>query len=89
MIKKVIEKEDERKIRSDKKTRVNASLDEDTHHKLKKLSVSCNMTKTMLAAELIKMCVNHTDIINFFQDRYNTEPEYRVIPVKVNGKVQY
>lgn len=89
MVKKVIEKEDERKIRSDKKTRVNASLDEDTHHKLKKLSVSCNMTKTMLAAELIKMCVNHTDIINFFQDRYNTETEYRVIPVKVNGKVQY
>ena len=89
MIQKVIQKEDERKVRSDKKIRVNASLDEDTHRKLKKLSVSCNMTKTMLAAELIQMCVNHTDIINFFQDKYNTESEYRVVPIKTNGKVNY
>jgi hypothetical protein len=89
MLKKVIQKEDERKVRSDKKTRVNASLDEDTHRKLKKLSVSCNMTKTMLASEIIKLCVNHTEFIKFFQDKYNTEPDYRVIPVKVNGKVTY
>ena len=89
MIKNTIKKEDERQVRSDKKTRVNSSLDEDTHRKLKKLSISCNMTKTMLAAELIKMCVNHTDIINFFQDKYNIETEYRVIPVKINGKINY
>jgi hypothetical protein len=89
MTKNALAKEDERKVRSDKKTRVNASLDEDIHRKLRKLSVSCNMTKTMLAAELIKMCVNHSDIINFFQDRYNTESEYRVIPVNINGKVNY
>lgn len=89
MIKKGIQKEDERKVRSDKKTRVNASLDEDTHRKLRKLSVSCNMTKTMLAAEIIELCVNHTEFIKFFQDKYNTEPDYRVIPVKVNGKVTF
>lgn len=89
MIKKVIQKEDNRKVRSDKKIRVNSSLDEDTHRKLKKLSLSCNMTKTMMAAELIKMCVNHPDIINFYQDQYNTEIEYRVVPIRENGKVKY
>ncbi|MDT9027475.1 hypothetical protein [Rossellomorea yichunensis] len=75
--------------RSDKKTRVNASLDNDTHEKLKKLAISCDMTKTMLAAELLKMCVNHLDIIDFYQKNYNKNDQYRVIPVKKDGKVLY
>lgn len=75
--------------RVDKKTRVNASLDNDTHEKLKKLATSCDMTKTMLAAELLKMCVNHLDIIDFYQKNYNKNDQYRVIPVKKDGKVLY
>ncbi|WP_236645943.1 MULTISPECIES: hypothetical protein [Brevibacillus] len=38
-----------RKVRSDKKIRVNPSLNIDTHGKLKKLALSCEMTKTKLA----------------------------------------
>lgn len=79
----------ERQLRSDKKTRVNASLDQDTHEKLKKLATSCEMTKTMMAAELIKMCVNHLDIIEFYQKKYNISDQYRVIPVKQDGKITY
>lgn len=79
----------EKHIRSDKKTRVNASLDQDSHGKLKKLATSCKMTKTMLAAELLKMCVNHLDIIDFYQKTYNKNDQYRVIPIKVDGKVKY
>ncbi|MGM0867545.1 MAG: hypothetical protein ACQEWF_23115 [Bacillota bacterium] len=75
--------------RSGKKIRVNASLDNDTHEKLKKLSTSCEMTKTMMAAELIKMCVNHLDIIEFYQKKYNKIDQYRVIPVKQDGKITY
>jgi hypothetical protein len=75
--------------RSDKKTRVNASLDNETHEKLKKLATSCEMTKTMLAAELLKMCVNHLDIIEFYQKKYNKSDQYRVIPVKQDGKIIY
>lgn len=78
-----------KQTRSDKKTRVNASLDQDTHEKLKKLATSCDMTKTMLAAELLKMCVNHLDIIEFYQKKYNKNDQYRVIPVKRDGKVLY
>jgi hypothetical protein len=80
---------EERKERSDKKIRVGASLDQDTHEKLKKLAVSCDMTKTNLAAELIKMCVNHTDIIDFFQDKYNVNDKYRVIYIRDKGKIVY
>lgn len=79
----------DKKPRSDKKIRVNASLDQHTHDKLKKLATSCDMTKTMLAAELINMSVNHIDIIDFYQQRYNKNDQYRVIPVKQNGNVTY
>lgn len=79
----------EKPNRSDKKIRVNASLDQNTHEKLKKLATSCEMTKTMMAAELIKMCVNHLDIIEFYQKKYNKCDQYRVIPVKQDGKITY
>lgn len=75
--------------RSDKKTRVNASLDKDTHEKLKKLAISCEMTKTMLAADILKMALNHMDIIEFYQKKYNKSDQYRVIPVKQDGKITY
>jgi hypothetical protein len=82
-------KVDLRKERSDKKTRVNASLDKDTHDKLKKLAISCDMTKTMLAAEIIEMAVNHEGIIDWFQNQYNQNDAYRVIPVQQAGKLYY
>nr|WP_172685265.1 hypothetical protein [Bacillaceae bacterium JMAK1] len=78
-----------RRKRSDKKTRVNASLDQDTHDKLKKLAVSCDMTKTSLATEMLQVVVNHPDFINWFQNKYNENPQYRVIPVNEDGKVYY
>lgn len=72
-----------------KKIRVNASLDQDTHLKLKKLSISCDMTKTMMAYEIIRLAVNHTDIVDFFQDKYNQDEQYRVIPIRENNKTFY
>jgi len=75
--------------RSDKKTRVNASLNEDTHQKLKKLAISCDMTKTMLAASLIESCVNHVDIIEYYQRLYNKDEQYRVVPINQDGNITY
>ncbi len=82
-------KEDVTKTRSDKKIRVNASLDQDTHDKLKKLAISCDMTKTMLSAEIMKLVVNHIDFIDFLQKKYNKQEQYRVIPVRKDGKTYY
>lgn len=78
-----------RKTREDKKTRVNPSLDKDTHNKLKKLSISCDMTKTMLASEIIKFAVNNVEIVNFLQAKYNQDDNYRVIPIRNEGKTFY
>ncbi|MCR1834954.1 hypothetical protein NSA56_11165 [Oceanobacillus caeni] len=72
-----------------KKINVNPALDHDTHLKLFKLAISCNMSKTAMAEKIIKMSVNHTDIIDYFQNIYNTEPDFRVIPIMQDKKVTY
>ncbi|QAT68075.1 hypothetical protein EQZ20_24700 (plasmid) [Bacillus glycinifermentans] len=88
-MKKKVNVEESRKVRSDKKTRVNPSLNQDTHRKLKKLAISCDMTKTMLAAEIIEMAVNNESVIDWFQKKYNVDDAYRIIPVKIQGKIHY
>jgi hypothetical protein len=70
-----------RKTRSDKKTHVNPALDFDSHRKLKKLAISCNMTKTNLAERFLVMALNNPDIIKHFQDIYNLEEQYRITPI--------
>lgn len=47
------------------------------------------MTKTMLAYEIIKIAVNHKDTIEFLQARYNHDEQYRVIPIRKDGKTFY
>lgn len=79
-----------RKVRSDKKHRVNPGLTSDTHSKLEMLATSCGMTKTSLAEIMITACVNSQDYVKYIQDRHNKNPKYRVSPVIVdNKKVQY
>ncbi|WP_068792552.1 hypothetical protein [Brevibacillus laterosporus] len=78
-----------RKIRSDKKTRVNPSLNTDTRGKLEKLALSCGMTKTKLAEEIIKLSLNSPDIVRYLQTKYNRNPRYQVNPVIVNKRVEY
>ncbi|MBM7634197.1 hypothetical protein [Geomicrobium sediminis] len=78
-----------RKERSDKKTRVNAALNQDTHEKLKKLAISCDMPKTILAAHMIEFVVNHPDLIKFYQDQFNTDDQYRIRPINQGGKIYY
>jgi hypothetical protein len=73
-----------------KKIPVQPSLYEDSHNKLYKLAISCNMTKTALAEKLINMAVNNPDVIEHFQELYNTEPGFRVVPViDQEGRVTY
>lgn len=79
----------QKELHGNKKIRVNASLDQDTHDKLKKLAISCDMTKTMLAYEILKIVVNHTDFIEFLQDKYNKDDQYRIVPIRKDGKTIY
>lgn len=69
--------------------RKSVSLNNDTHLKLKKLAVSCDMPLATLASLIIEMSVNSPSVIQTLQDKYNKEDHYRIIPVSINGKVQY
>lgn len=79
----------EKKQRSDKKVRVNPSLDQDTHRKLKRLALACDLPKTKLAEELIKIAVNNPSLIDYIQKIYKGSDEFRVVPIVENGKVDY
>jgi hypothetical protein len=72
-----------------KKIPVQPSLYKDTHNKLLKLAISCNMSKTAMAEKIINMAVNHPDIINHFQELYNTEPSFRIKPLIDGERVDY
>ncbi|MCF8568156.1 hypothetical protein LLE49_25865 [Alicyclobacillus tolerans] len=80
--------EGKRKIRSEKKIHVNPALDSDTHHKLKRLALACDTTKTSLAAELLRIALNTPSLVNWLQDQYGAD-EFRVIPMKDQGRVTY
>lgn len=90
MIFKKNEKHTESKTRSDKKIRVNPSLDQDTHQKLLALSIATNMTKTKLAEECIKFCLNNPTIIEYLQKKYPPiSNKHKIIPIIQNGTVFY
>lgn len=72
-----------------KKINVNPRLDYETHKKLFKLAISCNMSKTKMAEKIINMAVNHPDIVNHFQNQYNTDDDFKVVPIVINKKVVY
>ncbi|MCA1064508.1 hypothetical protein QTG56_23150 (plasmid) [Rossellomorea sp. AcN35-11] len=58
--------------------KVLAGLTESDHDKLKKLAVSCDMSKTRLSEEIISMALNSANQVMWFQDKYNKDPQYRV-----------
>lgn len=89
MVKIDLRNNKKRKDRCDKKINVNPALDQDTHNKLKKLSVSCDLSKTKMAEKILQMALNHPSVIQYFQDQYNKDSQYRVIPVKQGNKIIY
>jgi hypothetical protein len=78
-----------RKERSDKKVRVNTSLNQDSHHKLERLAFAVGMPKTVLGAEFIELCLNNPNIIEYIQKIYKPSEDRRVIPIIENWKVTY
>jgi hypothetical protein len=72
-----------------KKINVNPGLDQDTHDKLYKLAISCNMTKTKMAEKIILNMVNNPDFINYMQDLYNVENHFKVFPTIQGDRVIY
>lgn len=79
----------ERKVRSDKKVRVNASFTQLVHEKLDRLAAACGTTKTELAAYLVELCLNTENIINYVQEKHRETARFRIIPSKVDGDLKF
>ncbi|MGP4039452.1 hypothetical protein ACTWP4_06000 [Gracilibacillus sp. D59] len=47
---------------------------------------SWDMSTYTLAEGMLRMWVNHTDFIDWYQNKYNTEEEYRVISITKMGR---
>ncbi|GEN35936.1 hypothetical protein [Aneurinibacillus danicus] len=75
--------------RSDKKIRVNAGLSKESHALLEQLAYAVQTPKTILAAEIIELCLNNPDFITYIQKIHNVPDGRRVIPVSENGKITY
>jgi hypothetical protein len=77
-----------RKTRSDKKIRVNPSLDQETHELLCRLALACNMNKTSLAEQIISIAVRTDDFVHYLQN-INHADRFRVITTRIDGKIRY
>ncbi|RKD26394.1 hypothetical protein BEP19_17060 [Ammoniphilus oxalaticus] len=75
--------------RSNKKIRVNSSLDKAVHEKLDRLAMACGTTKTALAAYLVDLCLENENIINYVQDQYQDTSRFRIIPTKIEGRIKF
>ena len=69
--------------------RVNLSMASEYHSKLKKLSTACDMQPTTLAMKLIELSLDSPSVIQWLQDKYNKQEEYRVTPISSNGMIIY
>jgi hypothetical protein len=70
--------------------RINVGLTEQDHTKLERLSFAVSIPKTILAAEILTLCLSNPNIIEFIQDRFKAAPERRVKPmIAEDGQVKY
>jgi hypothetical protein len=77
-----------RKIRSDKKVRVNPPLEQETHELLCRLALACGLTKTALAEQIISIALNTEDFVHHLQ-HINDAGKFRIVTMKHNGRITY
>ncbi|MGM0846921.1 MAG: hypothetical protein ACQEUT_18335 [Bacillota bacterium] len=69
--------------------RFSVSVTNDSDRKLSKLAVSCGMTKSELADQLIIFALHSPNVIDHLQNKYNKVEEYKVHPVVINNDLYY
>jgi len=69
--------------------RKSISMTNETEGKLNRLAVACHMSPAELATILLEAGLNSEGLIQWLQNKYNRNPQYRVIPIKENGRIIY
>jgi len=68
--------------------RVSSRYEEEEYIKLKRLSTACGITPTTLQTFFTRLCMNNETILNFTQQHFDDSSLFRVIPSKIDGKVE-
>lgn len=69
--------------------RVNLSLTDAYKKKLDMLAVSCNMHPTTMAEVMVRLCLDNANTINYLQEKYNVNPEYKILPIREDGELRF
>ncbi|WP_100401152.1 hypothetical protein [Bacillus sp. FJAT-44742] len=70
-------------------SRRSISLSNSYDDKAKKLAIACSMPTATLLSEIIEVALDSPQLVNMFQERYNKDPKYKVVVVRVGGKIEY
>lgn len=66
--------------------RVTVSLDNQTYNMVKALSISCDLSISELVDIMTQDVMQSDRYVNMLQDKLNKLPQYRVVPIKENGR---
>lgn len=81
----------DKKGKLDKKARLQTYLLPDDKEKLNRLARACNTSESELANRILSYALNHYDYVNWLQSVHGVKEtdQFRIIPVKQNGKLCY
>jgi hypothetical protein len=69
--------------------RFSVSINNEYDRKLSRLSTSCEMSKSEMTDQLLRIALDSPNVIDWLQEHYNRIEEYKVHPLKINNKVHY
>jgi hypothetical protein len=69
--------------------RFSVSINNEYDRKLSRLSTSCEMSKSEMTDQLLRIALDSPNVIDWLQKHYNRIEEYKVQPLKINNKVHY
>lgn len=80
---------DDRGLGNKKCNRVNLSLTNEYHQKLKWMAIACGMRPTELAGYLLEMVLDDPFRMNDLQDQFCKYDAYRVVVIRLMGHTHY
>jgi hypothetical protein len=69
--------------------RFSISINNEYDRKLSRLSISCDMSKSEMSDQLLRIALDSPNVIDWLQEQYNKVEEYKVHPLKINNRVHY
>ncbi|WP_428911814.1 hypothetical protein [Niallia sp. Krafla_26] len=80
---------EKRGLGNNRNIRLSISINDEYDQKLSKLSLSCDLSKSQMTDQLLRIALDSPNVVEWLQEQYNTVEEYRVRPLMINNKIHY